>query len=111
MDICSRGDLVTIALQGDYGKPRPAVVVQSDYFADLGTVVVLPVTSTLVDAPLLRLTLEPSELNNLRQRSQVMMDKPVTVKRDKLGAVFGSLTPEELLRINRSLMVLLGIAA
>jgi mRNA interferase MazF len=71
MDTCSRGALVTVALQGDYGKPRPAVVIQSDYFADLGTVVVLPVTSTRVDAPLLRLTLAPSELNNLRQISQV----------------------------------------
>ena len=111
MDACARGALVTVALQGDYGKPRPAVVIQSDYFADLGTVVVLPVTSTLVDAPLLRLTLVPSDINNLKQQSQVMMDKPVTVKQDKLGAIFGSLTPEELLRINRSLMVLLGIAA
>jgi mRNA interferase MazF len=107
----SRGALVTVALQGDYGKPRPSVVIQSDYYAELGTVVLLPVTSTLTDAPLLRMTLDPSEDNNLRKKSQVMMDKPVTVKRDKLGPVFGNLTSEEMLRINRSLMVILGIAA
>ncbi|WP_348524792.1 type II toxin-antitoxin system PemK/MazF family toxin, partial [Paracoccus marinaquae] len=58
-----RGDLVTVALQGDYGKPRPALIIQADQFSDLGSVVILPVTSTMVDAPLLRLTVAPSPEN------------------------------------------------
>ena len=65
-----RGDLVTVALQGDYGKPRPALVIQADQFVDLGSVVILPITSTLVDAPLLRPTVEPSPDNGLRHRGQ-----------------------------------------
>jgi mRNA interferase MazF len=64
-----RGDLVTVALQGGYGKPRPALVVQADQFAELGSVVILPITSTLVDAPLLRLPVEPSSDNGLRAPS------------------------------------------
>jgi mRNA interferase MazF len=67
-----RGDLVTVALQGDQGKPRPALVVQADYFGDLGSVTVLPITSTLVDAPLMRVPVEPSEHNGLARRSQIM---------------------------------------
>ncbi|MGY9040082.1 MAG: type II toxin-antitoxin system PemK/MazF family toxin, partial [Rhodobacterales bacterium] len=74
-----RGDLVTVALQGDYGKPRPALVIQADQFADLGSVVILPITSTLVDAPLLRPTVEPTPENGLRKASQIMLDKPMTV--------------------------------
>ena len=69
-----RGDLVTIALQGDFGKPRPALVVQADVFAEHPSVTVLPVTSALVAAPLLRITLQPSADNGLTKPSQVMVD-------------------------------------
>ena len=65
VDALKRGDLVTAALQGDQGKPRPALVVQSDPFADLAGVTVLPITSTLLDAPLLRVDVEPSVQNGL----------------------------------------------
>jgi mRNA interferase MazF len=67
-----RGDLVTIAMQGDYGKPRPALVIQSDQFDELASVTVLPVTGTLVAAPLLRITVQPSQRNGLQKPSQVM---------------------------------------
>lgn len=104
-----RGELVTVALPGDYGKPRPALVIQSDQFPDMASVTVLLVTSTLVDAPLLRLTIEPSRDNNLRQTSQVMIDKPMTVRRDRLGNAFGRLDDASMVSINRSLALFLGL--
>ncbi len=82
---------MTVALQGDQGKPRPALVVQSDHFADLGSITVLPITSTLVEAPLLRVTVEPDGLNGLSKRSQIMVDKPQTPPRSRLGTVIGHL--------------------
>ena len=74
-----RGDLVTIALQGDYGKPRPALVVQSDLFSEHPSVTILPVTSDLRKAPLFRIDVEPTAGTNLKNRSQVMVDKVQTV--------------------------------
>lgn len=105
-----RGDLVTIALQGDYGKPRPALVIQSDLFDEHPSVTVLPVTSELRETPLFRITLEPDTGNGLRKPSQVMVDKPQTVSREKIGNPFGRLDDESLLAINRALAVFLGLA-
>lgn len=105
-----RGDLVTIALQGDYGKPRPALIIQADQFEDLGSVVILPLTSTLIDAPLLRPTVEPSPGNGLRASSQIMLDKPMTVKTDKIGPAFGHLDELAMIGVNRSLALFLGLA-
>ena len=105
-----RGDFVTVALQGDFGKPRPALVIQSDRFDALPTATVLPVTSSLIDAPLLRITVEPDERNGLTRPSQIMIDKVVTVRRDKLGETFGHASDELLLAANRALTVFLGIA-
>ena len=105
-----RGDLVTVALQGDYGKPRPALVIQADQFADLGSVVILPITSTLIDAPLLRPTVEPSPENGLRKASQIMLDKPMTVKANKIGTAFGHLDDASMVSVNRSLALVLGLA-
>ncbi|WP_311066103.1 type II toxin-antitoxin system PemK/MazF family toxin [Halomonas sp. DWK9] len=105
-----RGDLVTIALPGDFGKPRPALVIQSDQFAAIGTVTVLMVTGTLVDAPLIRVGVEASQTNGLRKRSQVMVDKAMTVKREKLGEPFGRLDDSEMLAVNRALALFLGFA-
>lgn len=84
-----RGDLVTVAMQGDFGKPRPALVVQANQFSEHSSVTVLPVTSTLVAAPLLRVTVQPSAENGLLKPSQVMVDKAMTVKLDKVGLTFG----------------------
>ena len=105
-----RGDLVTIAIQGDLGKPRPAMVIQSDQYNLHATVTVLPVTSTLIAAPLFRVTLEPNETNGLLKISQVMSDKAMTVKRDKVGPVIGRVDENCLLEIERCLALFLGIA-
>ena len=105
-----RGALVTVAMQGDFGKPRPALVIQADAFSAHSTVTVLPVTSTLVDAPLLRVTVQPHADNGLHQASQVMVDKAMTVVRSKVGPAFGHLPPQTLVEVERRLAVFLGIA-
>ena len=102
--------MVTIALQDDFGKPRPALVVQADVFAEHPSVTVLPVTSALVAAPLLRITLQPSADNGLLKPSQVMVDKALTVKRDKLGPAFGHIEADTMVEVERCLAVFLGIA-
>jgi mRNA interferase MazF len=102
--------LVTIALSADYGKPRPALVVQSDLFDAHPSVSILPVTSELRDTPLFRITVEPSESNGLRRTSQVMVDKIQTVARSKVGRVMGHLEQETLVAVNRALAVFLGFA-
>lgn len=106
----NRGDLVTIALQGDFGKPRPALVIQADHFSEHASVTVLPVTSTLVAAPLLRIAVQPSAETGLQKPSQVMVDKAMTVKRDKLGPAFGCIDADTLVQVERCLAVFLGIA-
>ncbi|MBS1189023.1 MAG: hypothetical protein H6R10_815 [Rhodocyclaceae bacterium] len=105
-----RGDLVTIALQGDFGKPRPALVIQSDFFDAHPSVTVLPVTSDLRDTPLFRVTVEPTATNALRKPSQVMVDKAMTIAREKVGDTFGCLGSDSMLEIERCLAVFLGIA-
>ena len=107
-----RGDVVTVVLPGDYGKPRPAVVVQADHFNDThASITVVPVTSTLVNAPLFRLAVEPSAHNGLRVLSQVMVDKLASVRRERIGTVIGGLEPETLTRVNRAIALWLGIAS
>lgn len=106
-----RGDLVTVALQGNFGKPRPALVVQSDKFNDAhATVTVLLVSSEWVDAPLFRIDLQPDAQNNLDRASQILVDKAMTVRRTRLGAAFGSVSGEAMVAVNRALAVFLGIA-
>jgi mRNA interferase MazF len=103
-----RGDLVTIALQGDYGKPRPALVIQSDLFDEHPSVTVLPVTGALRDAPLFRLPLPAGPGTGLRGDSQIMVDKPQTVPRDKIGPTIGRIDDATQLAVNRALAVFLG---
>lgn len=105
-----RGDLVTIAIAGDFGKPRPALIIQADPFAETGTVTLLLISGTLVDAPLIRPTLHPTPENGLQKQSQVMIDKAMTVRRDKLGAPFGRLDDETMVAVTRLLAVFLGLA-
>lgn len=105
-----RGDFVTIAMQGDFGKPRPALVIQADQFEEHATITILPVSSTLVDAPLFRILIEPSKENGLQKISQVMVDKAMTVKREKLGQAFGRIDAATMVEIERCLAVFLGIA-
>jgi len=104
-----RGDMVTVALQGDFGKPRPALVIQADAFTPTHeTVVVLLVSSYVIDAPLFRVTVEPSEQNHLIQVSQVMVDKVMTVRKERLGGVFGHLENRYISQVNRLLAVFMG---
>lgn len=106
----TRGDLVTIAVQGDFGKPRPALVIQADLFSEHRSVTVLPITSTLAAAPLLRVDLRPGAENGLLRPSQVMVDKAVTVRREKVGPPFGRIHVDTLVQVERCLAVFLGIA-
>jgi mRNA interferase MazF len=106
-----RGDVVIVAAAGDYGKPRPAVVVQTDAFpASHSSVIVCQMTSELADAPEFRVTIEPSPTSGLRTRSQVIADKPVTIRRERIGSVIGRLNPEELSRLNVALAFVMGLA-
>jgi mRNA interferase MazF len=105
-----RGDLVSVAIQGDFGKPRPALVIQSALFADHTSVTVLLTTSTLVDAPLLRVTVQASASNGLERTSQIMIDKTMTLKREKIGLVMGRVSADQMLQVERGLAVFLGIA-
>jgi len=105
-----RGELVPVALPGDFGKPRPALIVQSDHFDGHPSVTVLPLTSSLLDAPLVRITLHPDATNGLRSTSQIMIDKAMTVRRERLGEAFGRLAVDAMLEVERRLALFLGIA-
>lgn len=105
-----RGSLVTIVSSGDFGKPRPALILQADAFATLDSVTVLPLTSAVTKAPLFRISLQPDARNGLKAVSQIMVDKAVTIRRDKLGPVFGSVEADTLVAVERALLVFLGIA-
>jgi len=106
-----RGDIVVVAAAGDYGKPRPAVVVQTDAFPEThGSVVICQMTSEIIDAPDFRVTIERGATSGLRARSQVMADKPVTVRRERVGQIIGHLSEGELSRLNVALAFVLGLA-
>jgi mRNA interferase MazF len=104
-----RGDLVTIALQGDDGKPRPVLIVQSDLFDEHPSVTILPVTSELRNAPLFRIQVEPDAINGLQKTSEIMVDKALSVPRERIGDVFGRVSEEKMLAVSRSLAVFLGV--
>ena len=106
----NRGDLVTVALPGAYGKPRPAVVVQADRFNRLGSITFLPFTSEILPAELFRILIHPTSENGLRTPSQVMADKCSTLPLAKIGEVFGHLGATDLGRVDRALAAFLGFA-
>jgi mRNA interferase MazF len=105
----TRGEVVTIVLPGAYGKPRPALIIQSDFFEALGSVTVLPITSELRSAPLMRIPVAPTDDNGLRKQSQVMIDKTQTVPRDKIGSSIGRLHADKLVEVDRALATFLGL--
>jgi mRNA interferase MazF len=106
-----RGDLVTVAAAGDHGKPRPAVIVQTEAFPqNSASVVVCQLTSELVDAPDFRVTIEPKPKNGLRLKSQVMADKPVTMRRERIGKKIGRLGNQDMARLGIALAFVLGLA-
>jgi mRNA interferase MazF len=106
-----RGDVVEVAASGDYGKPRPAVIVQTDAFPEThASVLICQLTSEVVDAPDFRIAIDPSETNGLKARSQIMADKPVTVRRARIGQSIGRLEDGDLGRLNVALAFVMGLA-
>jgi mRNA interferase MazF len=106
-----RGDVVSVAATGDYGKPRPAVIVQTDALPEShASVVVCQLTSELADAPDFRVTIDPKPENGLRLISQVMADKPVTIRRERIGRKIGRLGNQDMARLNAALAFVLGLA-
>jgi mRNA interferase MazF len=105
-----RGQFVLVAASGGCGEPRPALVVQSDLFSELPSVVICPLTATLRnDADLFRLEVEPSEQNGLRRISQIAIDKITVVPAAKIGEIIGESDDALLLRVNRALALFLGV--
>ncbi|WP_376695196.1 type II toxin-antitoxin system PemK/MazF family toxin [Wenzhouxiangella sp. EGI_FJ10305] len=107
-----RGDIVTVAAPGDYGKPRPAVIIQGDVLnhANPRSTIVALMTSTLRDAPLLRLTVEPRPDNGLHKVSQVQTHRLVTVRTEKISDPVGRLSDQEIVQLNRLLALAIGLA-
>jgi mRNA interferase MazF len=105
-----RGNVVTVAVQGDFGKARPALIVQSDLFASHPSVSLLLMSSEIVDAPLLRITVQPTDQNGLHSPSQIAVDKVFTVKREKVSRVIGQIEDETMMAVNRAMLVFFGLA-
>lgn len=104
-----RGDLVTIAVSGDYGKPRPALVLQSDAFDRHPSVTVLPLTTEIHAAPLFRITIQPVKETGLRKVSQIMVDKITTVPRAKIGPRMGHVDSAMMQAVRQALIGFLGL--
>jgi mRNA interferase MazF len=105
-----RGDIIRIVLQGDFGKPRPALVVQADDFAEIPSLSVLPFSTDLRNVPVVRITIEPDATNGLLQSSQIMIDKIATVSLKKVGQQIGHLSSADMAAVDRVLAVFLGLA-
>jgi mRNA interferase MazF len=106
-----RGDIVTIAMQGDFGKPRPALVLQSDVFSNIHeTVTIALLSSNLIQAPIFRLNVMPDDRNGLTKECQIQIDKIMSVRKEKIGKVIGALDDTILVRVNRALALWLGLA-
>jgi mRNA interferase MazF len=106
-----RGDIWTAAAGSGYaGKPRPVVVLQDDRFDATGSVTVCAFTTDPTEAPLLRIVIEPDEINGLRERSSLMVDKVTTVPRTKLGQFVGRLGDDDMVALERAVLVFLGLA-
>ncbi|HXZ13602.1 MAG TPA: type II toxin-antitoxin system PemK/MazF family toxin [Candidatus Sulfotelmatobacter sp.] len=107
-----RGEIWIVAGGKDYaGKPRPAVILQDDRFDRTGSITLCAFTTDPTDAPLFRLPIEPSESNGLRALCRLMVDKITTVPKAKVGVRIGRLADEDIVRLNRAILVFLGIAA
>jgi mRNA interferase MazF len=106
-----RGEIWTVAGGVGYaGKPRPVTIVQDDAFEATSSVTVCAFTTDSTDAPLFRLPVRPNERNGLRVESRLMVDKLTTVSRSKLGDQVGRLDDEDVVRLNRAVLVFLGLA-
>ncbi len=101
--------MVTVATSGDYGKPRPALIIQANIYTEHSSITVLPLTSELHDMPMLRILVEPGIDTGLRLRSQVMVDKATTIARAKAGSRIGQLDEATLANVSRALAVFLEL--
>jgi mRNA interferase MazF len=107
----TRGEIWTISGGANYaGKPRPAVIVQDEHFDATSSITICAFTTDPTDAPLFRLAVEPTERNGLRASCRLMVDKITTVSRAKLGSRIGRLDEEDVVRLNRAILVFLGMA-
>lgn len=104
-----RGDIVTVALAGEFGKPRPAVIVQSNHALPAPTITFLPITSDLERVPLVRVPVTPTEQNGLRKESEVMVDLIQTSTAGRIGGVIGHIEKQTLRAIERAMLVYLGL--
>jgi mRNA interferase MazF len=106
-----RGDIWTVAGGANYtGRPRPAIIVQDDAFDATRSITICIFTTDPTEAPLLRIRIEPDEQNALHTPSSVMVDKITTVPRERLGSRIGRLGDEDIVRLNRAMLVFLGLA-
>ena len=106
-----RAEIWTVSGGPDYaGTPRPAVIIQDDAFAGTASITVCPFTTHTVDAPLIRLSISPTRQNGLGLGSHVMVDKITTVAKSKLKTRVGRLAEEDMIRVNRAVLVFLGLA-
>jgi mRNA interferase MazF len=107
----TRGEIWTAAGGKDYaGKPRPIVIVQDDRFDATNSITICAFTSDPTDAPLFRLVVEPSPANGLDKPSRLMVDKVTTVPKARLGKRIGRLSDSDMVRVNRALLIFLGLA-
>jgi mRNA interferase MazF len=107
----TRGEIWTVSGGTNYtGKPRPAAIVQDDHFDATSSITICAFTTDPTDAPLFRLAVEPTERNGLRASCRLMVDKITTVSRAKLGSRIGRLDEEDIVRLNRAILVFLGLA-
>jgi mRNA interferase MazF len=107
----TRGDVVLMVVPSDLGRPRPGVVVQGrESTAGLSTIFVCPVSSDLQDKLPLRPMIEVAPENGLRLRSQIMTDKLVALRRDRIRRVIGRIDAETSEQLDRALLVLLGLS-
>lgn len=105
-----RGEIWSVAARGTYtGKPRPAVIVQEDHFDATASITICVLTTDPTDAPLFRLPIEPDALNGLDRPSRLMVDKLTTVPRTSLGEHIGRLADEDVIRLDRAIVVFLGL--
>jgi mRNA interferase MazF len=107
-----RGEIWTVASGRGYAeKPRPVVILQDDRFDMTGSITICPFTTDPADAPLFRLPIAPNPNNGLRTLSRLMVDKITTVPKPRIGSHIGRLADEDIVRLNRAVLVFLGIAS
>ncbi len=105
-----RGDIIVVSTRGDHGKPRPAVVIQSDFIDDTDSVLVVLMTTTVRDTSVYRMLVAPDDTNGLRQLTQVMTDKIYSVIKTKCGGIIGCINKNQLAELNAKLTLVLGLA-